>query len=41
MFLDQDADRVWRGAWLDHERMPVELIPEEEIPLQLAAWAPL
>jgi len=25
--LMQDADGVWRGRWLEHERMPVELVP--------------
>lgn len=25
--LNPDATGVWRGRWLDHERMPVELIP--------------
>lgn len=25
--LRQDHDGVWRGAWLEHERMPIELVP--------------
>ncbi len=25
--LSEDEDGVWRGAWLSHEKMPVELIP--------------
>jgi hypothetical protein len=27
--LKRDSDGVWRGAWLEHERMPIELIPLE------------
>jgi hypothetical protein len=26
--LQRDVDGVWRGRWLTHERMPVELIPQ-------------
>ena len=25
--LERGADGVWRGRWLEHERMPIELIP--------------
>lgn len=25
--LERDDEGVWRGAWLEHERMPIELIP--------------
>lgn len=25
--LRQDADGVWRGQWLEHEKMPIELVP--------------
>jgi hypothetical protein len=25
--LKRDGDGTWRGTWLDHERMPIELIP--------------
>jgi hypothetical protein len=27
--LRRDAHGVWRGHWLEHERMPIELIPQE------------
>lgn len=27
--LRRDPSGVWRGAWLEHERMPIELIPQE------------
>jgi Mannosyltransferase putative len=27
--LHRDADGVWRGAWLEHERMPIDLVPLE------------
>ncbi|HMP07490.1 MAG TPA: hypothetical protein PJ982_14160, partial [Lacipirellulaceae bacterium] len=27
--LALDGDGVWRGRWLEHERMPVELVPIE------------
>jgi hypothetical protein len=27
--LVRQSDAVWRGRWLEHERMPVELIPLE------------
>lgn len=26
--LKRDADGVWKGAWIDYERMPIELIPK-------------
>ena len=25
--LRREEDGMWRGRWLDHERMPIELIP--------------
>lgn len=25
--LTRDADGIWRGTWLEHERMPIELVP--------------
>ncbi len=31
--LRRDNEGVWRGAWLEHEQMPIELIP-------YAAWIP-
>jgi hypothetical protein len=31
--LKRDHEGVWRGAWLEHERMPIELIP-------FAQWQP-
>ena len=27
--LHRDSDNVWRGQWLEHERMPIEFIPLE------------
>lgn len=27
--LERGGDAIWRGRWLEHERMPVELIPLE------------
>ncbi len=24
-----DLDGIWRGSWLEHERMPIELIPQD------------
>ncbi len=27
--LRNDPDGIWRGSWLEHERMPIELIPQE------------
>jgi hypothetical protein len=29
--LHLDPDGIWRGRWLQHERMPVELIPPDRI----------
>lgn len=29
--LRQDPDGIWRGAWLEHERMPIELIPQSSL----------
>ena len=28
--LKRDTDGAWRGAWLEHERMPIEFIPLEK-----------
>jgi hypothetical protein len=28
--LERGEDGVWRGAWLSHERMPVELVPRPD-----------
>jgi hypothetical protein len=27
--LTKNGDGVWRGSWLEHERMPVEVAPIE------------
>ncbi len=32
--LRRDHEGVWRGAWLEHEKMPIELVP-------FAQWTPV
>ena len=42
--LRQDADGVWRGRWVDYERMPIELTPHRgQVLLDLLGdrWRPL
>jgi hypothetical protein len=39
--LRRDDEGMWRGAWLEHERMPVELIPEVQWKPVVDAVAPM
>lgn len=42
--LSAHQDGIWRGRWLAHERMPIELIPEKtatHLPAETVTWGDL